>query len=143
MRLERGELAGGRVARAGTGPFDALLVSRLDVDVQVFDIPPISDRDLEGLVRYKLRSRYPGNPRQTSFDYRVAQRGKIRRVIVFVARTSTVEAYRAAAAGARSWRRASSSPPGSRDVARSTRGSVMGGGSRCSNSATVSSHRRG
>jgi hypothetical protein len=97
MRLDRGAMAGGRVTRAGSGPFDALLVSRLDFDVLVLDIPPIPHRELEGLVRYKLRSRYPGDPRQTSFDYRLVHRGKVRRAIVFVARTSTVEAYRAVA----------------------------------------------
>jgi hypothetical protein len=97
MKIEPGEMAGGRVARSGAGRFDALLLSRLDVDLRVLDLPPIAGRDIEGLIRFKLRSLFPGSPRETSFDYRVTRRGRTRRAIVFVARTSTVEAYRAVA----------------------------------------------
>jgi hypothetical protein len=95
--IDRGEMAGGRVVRAGSGRFDALLLSRLDVDLRVLDLPPVAGRDVEGLIRYRLRSLFPGNPGQTSFDYRVIRRGRTRRAIVFVTRTSTVEAYRAVA----------------------------------------------
>jgi hypothetical protein len=95
--IDRGEMAGGRVTRAGAGRFDALLLSRLDVDLRLFDLPPVAGRDVEGLIRYRLRSLFPGNPRETSFDYRVIRRGRTRRAIVFVTRTSTVEAYRAVA----------------------------------------------
>jgi hypothetical protein len=76
---------------------DVHLMSRLDFDVRVLDIPPVPDREVAGLIRLKLRSVYPGNPCDTAFDFRLVRRGAIRRAIVFVSRTSTVDAYREAA----------------------------------------------
>ena len=74
-----------------------LLMSRLDVDLRVLEVPPVPEKDLEGLIRLKLRSVYPGNPRETVFDYRLVRRGSIRKAVVFVSRKETVEAYRASA----------------------------------------------
>jgi hypothetical protein len=97
MRLGCGEETAGRVSLSGAGPFDALLMSRLDVELRVLEVPPVPKKDLEGLIRLRLRSVYPGNPRETAFDYRLVRHGKTRRAVVFVSQKATVEAYRAAA----------------------------------------------
>jgi len=75
----------------------ALLVSRPDVDLRVLEVPPVPPRDLEGLIGLKLRSVYPGNPRETVFDYRLVGRRGTRKAVVFVARKAVVDAYRASA----------------------------------------------
>jgi hypothetical protein len=75
----------------------AFLMSRLDIDLRVLEVPPVHGKDLEELIRLKLRSVYPGNPRETVFDYRLVRRGPTRRAVVFVSRKATVEAYRTAA----------------------------------------------
>ena len=79
------------------GVVDPLLMSRLDFDVHVLDIPPVPDKEIAGLIKLKLRSVYPGNPQDTAFDYHVVRRGAVRRAIVFVSRRKTVDAYREAA----------------------------------------------
>jgi hypothetical protein len=75
----------------------ALLLSRTDVDLRVLEVPPVAGKDLEGLIGLRLRSVYPGNPRETVFDYRLVRCRGIRKALVFVARKATVDAYRAAA----------------------------------------------
>lgn len=79
------------------GGADLLLMSRLDFDVRVLDIPPVPDKEVAGLIKLKLRSVYPGNPQDTAFDFHVVRRGSVRRAIVFVSRKKTVDAYREAA----------------------------------------------
>jgi hypothetical protein len=78
-------------------PTDGILMSRLDVDVQVLDIPSIPEKEVEGLIRYPLRSIYPGNPNLTIFDYRLQNIGKDHRAVVFISQRSTLEKYRARA----------------------------------------------
>jgi hypothetical protein len=97
MRLGYGEEHAGGIALRGGEPFDALLMSRLDFDVRVLDVPPVPEKDVEGLIRLKLRSIYPGNPAETAFDYRMVRRGHVRKAVVFISRKKTVDAYRAAA----------------------------------------------
>jgi hypothetical protein len=97
MSLAYGEESGGRITLDGEESFAALLMSRLDFDVRVFDIPPVPDKEVEGLIRLRLRSVYPGNPAETAFDFRVVRRGRVRRAVVFIARRRTVDAYREAA----------------------------------------------
>ncbi len=97
MSLAYGETSGGRITLDGEQPFGALLMSRLDFDVRVFEIPPVPDREIEGLIRLRLRSVYPGNPNETAFDFRVIKRGPVRRAVVFIARKRIVDAYRDAA----------------------------------------------
>jgi Tfp pilus assembly protein PilN len=77
----------------------AILLSRLDFDVQILDVPHLPDKELEGFVRYRLRSLYPGNPKDTVFDYRVEREGQRRQVVVFIARQALLERYRGAADG--------------------------------------------
>ena len=97
MTLGYGEEKNGRISTAGVEGCDTLLMSRLDFEVHVLDIPPVADREIEGLIRFRLRSIYPGSPRETAFDYRVMRRGPVRRAVVFISRRKTVDAYRGAA----------------------------------------------
>ena len=76
-----------------------ILLSRLDFDVQILDVPHLPDKELEGLVRYRLRSLYPGNPKDTVFDYRVERDGQRREVVVFVSRQVILERYKVTAEG--------------------------------------------
>jgi hypothetical protein len=76
---------------------DGILMSRLDVDIQVLDIPSVPEKEVEGLIRYRLRSIYPGDPNLTTFDYRRLTAGKQHRAVVFISKKSAVEKYRAAA----------------------------------------------
>lgn len=76
---------------------DGILMSRLDVDVQVLDIPSVSEKEVEGLIRYRLRSIYPGTPTETVFDFRLSRNGSLRRAVVFISKNQTIEKYRAAA----------------------------------------------
>jgi len=97
MTLGYGEEKNGQISTAGAEGCDTLLMSRLDFEVHVLDIPPVADREIEGLIRFRLRSIYPGSPRETAFDYRVMRRGPVRRAVVFITRRKTVDAYRGAA----------------------------------------------
>ena len=97
MTLGYGEEHGGEITVRGPQGWDALLMSRLDFDVRVLEVPPVSDRDVESLLRLKLRSLYPASPQETAFDFRLVRRGARRQAIVFVSRRRTVDAYRRAA----------------------------------------------
>jgi len=96
MSLGFAEENGGIVTVTGGEHFDALLMSRLDFEVRVLEIPPVSDREIETLIGLRLRSVYPGNPRDTAFDFRVVRQGGVNRAVVFIARRATVDAYREA-----------------------------------------------
>ena len=80
---------------------DAILMSRLDCDIRFVDLPMVPDRDLEGLLRFKLRSIYPGNPEDTVFDHRLVGEGPHRKAMLIVARRATLDRYRSAVGGAR------------------------------------------
>ena len=76
---------------------DGVLVSRLDFDVQVLSVPHVPENEMDGLIRYRLRSIYPGNPGETSFDYRLESDGQVRTAVVFIGRKKVLEDYKAAA----------------------------------------------
>jgi hypothetical protein len=77
---------------------DAFLMRRTDFIMQDLEIPPVPEREIEGLIRYRLRSLYPGNPDDTSFDYRLLQPDKnlrrTQRAFVFIARKTVIDASR-------------------------------------------------
>ncbi len=79
------------------GRVDGILVSREDFDFQVLDLPSVPDKEIEGLIRYRLRSLYPGSPGETTFDYVLEYAGSRRRAAVFICRKAVMEAYRSAA----------------------------------------------
>ena len=74
-----------------------LLMSRLDFDVQVLDIPRVPEKEVEGLIRYRLRTLYPGSPSETAFDYRLISNGAQQHAAVFISRADTLNQYREAA----------------------------------------------
>jgi hypothetical protein len=82
---------------AGARALDGVLMSRLDFDVQILEIPVVPDKEVEGLIRYRLRSIYPGNPSETAFDYRLQANGHQSRAVVFISQRSTLEKYKKAA----------------------------------------------
>ncbi len=91
------ETAGRVCLEEGNAPFDALLMSRLDVDVRIIELPPVAGRDVEGLIRYRLRRIYPAAPEDTAFDYRLCRNAHVRTAVVCVSRRTTLDAYRTAA----------------------------------------------
>ncbi|MCK5094551.1 MAG: hypothetical protein KAR18_07500, partial [Spirochaetes bacterium] len=40
--------------------FDALMMSRLDFDIEVIKIPPVHSEEINNLLGYKIRGLYPG-----------------------------------------------------------------------------------
>lgn len=96
VRLRR---LGHAVPADGEVAFDAVLVSRLDCDVRFVDLPPVPEREVEGLLTYRLRSIYPGDPSETVFDYRLLGEGKQRQAVLLITRRETLRRYRAVAGG--------------------------------------------
>ncbi|WP_455381074.1 hypothetical protein [Salinispira pacifica] len=91
----RSELAGpwNRVRRRRSGPF--VVMSRLDYEVKVLAIPPVSAREERALIGYRLRALHPGDPADTVFDYRTAETPDgARRAAVYLMRREIFEAYR-------------------------------------------------
>jgi len=91
---------GGNTAARDGGRFDGLLMARPDFQVRILKIPPVADRDVEALIRFRLRSLYPGNPAETVFDFLLEIRDGERRAVVFIVRREALDKYREASAGA-------------------------------------------
>lgn len=110
MRVVFGELTGdGVVLRDALGepvnglsaPIETVVVSRLDCDVKLIDVPPVASSDLDGLLRYRLRAIYPGDLDRVVVDHLI-QRGKAgSNAVVAIMERDRLEAYRRAAPGAR------------------------------------------
>jgi hypothetical protein len=77
-----------------------LLVSPLDIQVFLMDIPPSKETDREEIIRSRLRALYPGDPGNTVFDYILCggkQKGEPksrRKIIVFAAEKELYDLYR-------------------------------------------------
>jgi len=73
----------------------SILVSRLDYDVQVINIPRVPVRRVPGLIESKLPLVYPGSPDQTILDYRVlGTRSDNLRIAVYLMRQDVFGHYR-------------------------------------------------
>jgi hypothetical protein len=79
--------------------FDALLPSRLDFDIRIIKLPAISVREIDGFLRYRSRSLYPGQPGETSIDYSLFNYSGDRYAVLFLAKSTSVESYLQAAGG--------------------------------------------
>lgn len=97
-RLTLIDLASGRPL-AATDRFRGLLMSRLDFDIRVLKLPSIPRSAVEGFLRYRSRSLYPGNPEETAFAYSLVGSRGARFAVLFLCPRSTVESYRKLAAG--------------------------------------------
>jgi hypothetical protein len=82
------------------GSYDALLVSRVDWDVQVVDLPPVSDREAAEALRFRMRALVPGPLEDVTYEYRIQRLEDGRTAaVVAIAPKDTAAAYRAACGG--------------------------------------------
>jgi len=77
-----------------SGSFSALMMSRPDFVIKSVELPPVSEQDIHNLLKFKLRSVYPGKPDDTVFDYTLLSRKNKKYALLFIAEKKTVEAYR-------------------------------------------------
>lgn len=79
------------------GPADAMLVSRMDWDVQVVELPPVSHRQAADALRYCMRALVPGPVEDVAYDFRIqrSENGSTTAVVA-IAPKDTVAAYRGA-----------------------------------------------
>jgi len=105
-RMAFGEVQDGKVSLLGLDgkPFegrpeeiDLLLLSRLDCDVRCLELPPVAEREIPALVRYRLRSVYPGSLEHAVIDH-VSQRRRGGLVaVVSIMERETLAKFRVAA----------------------------------------------
>lgn len=74
--------------------FDALMMSRPDFDIKVIKIPNVQHGDEHDLLRYRIRSLYPGTPEETVFDHQIVNMRKERHAILFITKKHILEEYR-------------------------------------------------
>jgi hypothetical protein len=74
--------------------YEALMMSRVDFDIKVTEVPPVHESEMENLLTYKLRSLYPGDPESTAFDYKVLVKNKQRHAVIFITSKETLESYK-------------------------------------------------
>jgi hypothetical protein len=74
--------------------FSALMMARPDFDIKSVELPPVSEQDIQNLLKFKLRSLYPGNPDATVFDYTLLSRKNKKYAVVFITQKKTIETYR-------------------------------------------------
>jgi hypothetical protein len=100
--------SGGSLALAGfedRQPLDSvaevagIMVSRLDFDVQIIELPAMPEKEVEAFLSYRIRGLYPGQPERTSFDYRILARGGKRYAVLSLFQRETLEEYRRLADG--------------------------------------------
>jgi hypothetical protein len=78
---------------AEIGQDDLVLLSRRDYDLELFDVPPVPQKELAGLLAYRLRAVHPGAPQSTLFDYRRGDAPDDRLARVYVIRRDVKERY--------------------------------------------------
>ncbi len=75
--------------------FKALMMSRMDFDIKVTEIPSIPEREIEGFLKYRIRSLYPGHPEDTVFDYSLFTIAKKKKfAILFLCRKEVLDEYK-------------------------------------------------
>ncbi len=79
--------------------FSALMMSRLDFNVKFIEIPPIPEDEISNLLKYKLRSLYPGDPEETVFDYYVLNRKKRKHIVLFISTKYILKEYQKLSGG--------------------------------------------
>jgi hypothetical protein len=76
----------------------AVLLSRLEVEQYIVELPPMSEERAEAALRYRLDSLYPGDRETARIDY-VRNGAKGRGYLLFAVEESALEACRAEAKG--------------------------------------------
>lgn len=84
---------------SSTDEVTALMMERPDADIKVVKLPPIKDDEVQTMLRYKLRSLYPGNPEETVFDYKVVGDNKQRYAVLFIMNRDVLGTYQRMAGG--------------------------------------------
>lgn len=79
--------------------FQALMMSRLDFDVKILELPSIPVKEIEGFLTYKISSLYPGQPEETVFDYLKLNKNKKKYAVIFISQKSTLNEYQKIAGG--------------------------------------------
>lgn len=74
---------------------DGLLVSRLDCEQYIVDLPPMSERQVEEALRYRVPALYPGKPGEAAIDHE-ANGSSSGSFLLFVMPARILESYRAA-----------------------------------------------
>jgi len=77
-----------------SGRFSALMMARPEFDIKAVELPPVSEQDIQNLLKFKLRSLYPGKPDDTVFDYTLLSRKNKKYAVLFITEKKTIEAYR-------------------------------------------------
>jgi hypothetical protein len=80
--------------------YSALLMSRLDFHISILDLPPIPEHSVRGMLQYKLKSIYPGDPTLTDFDYKILKTAKEKYAIIFITKKKYLKKYRQLAGNA-------------------------------------------
>jgi len=75
------------------------MVSSLDFTVKFIEIPNSGSRYLGEILRYKIRSLYPGDPDDTAMDYQPIRKRRMRYAAVFVVPEETLSEYRKISCG--------------------------------------------
>ena len=75
-------------------PYKALMMSRMDFDLEVTELPPIAEADIPSFLKYRIRSLYPGDPDDVAFDYAVQASSKGKSALLFITGKNTIARYR-------------------------------------------------
>lgn len=81
----------------GNNHAKGLIMSRLDFDSKIIEIPPIQDSAVRDMLSFKIKSLYPGDPSGTRFDYKLFSANKKRYAVLFITKTQVIEEYKAIA----------------------------------------------
>jgi hypothetical protein len=81
----------------GNNHVRGLLMSRLDFDSKIIEIPPIPDANIRDMLTFKIKSLYPGDPAGTQFDYKLFSVGKKRFAVLFITKKRVIEEYKSIA----------------------------------------------
>jgi hypothetical protein len=82
-------------------PISGLMMSRVDFEIKVIELPKIPDSEIDGFLKYRIRSLYPGRPAETVFDYRILGKRKKKLAVLVITRRETLDAYRSLPGGER------------------------------------------
>jgi len=76
---------------------DLLLLSRLDCDLRCLELPPVAERELPSLIRYRLRSVYPGSLEHAVVDHVIQRHADGLLAVVSIVKREALEKLRRAA----------------------------------------------
>ena len=75
-----------------------VLLSRLDYDVRCLELPMVPSHEIDSLIRYRIRSVYPGDPKLITIDHRTQRRSGRTLAFIAIIENETLAMYRASGA---------------------------------------------